>query len=146
MQKTPTGALFDVKPVDDSGSIDVERVMAVGAVLNLNKKPKKSELKTKLSPKLKGKVSEVSSYIQKPLNTHEEFESLLNESSDLQIELTNFGITTHKSNGRSRPRPILNNKPEILKSKIDSQNYEENLNLRNGATKFAAMCYILINL
>src|SRR3989344_1736843 len=111
MQKPPHGALFDVKPVDDNGSVDIARMNAVQAVVNLsssshrNKKifvqttPSISSLSVKKSLPRQSKITQ-------PKDFKQEFESALNEATDLQIELAKFS-QTHQFVGRPRYRPIL---------------------------------------
>ena len=90
-------ALFDIKPVDDSGSLDVERISAVQPVVNLavarrraatrRPAPRTQTKRTALSPKLELPPD--------PMNNRgvrEEFESALNENTDLHLELAKFGV------------------------------------------------------
>src|SRR3989344_1197034 len=120
MQKPPIGALFDIKPVDDSGSLDLVRMAAVQPVVNLAsagrkklsvRKPTKQKLQATPEPS-----SQVLPVTPQPRDAHEEFESAINEATDLQIELAKFGGQTHHLSGRPRYRPIAQPRSEALGS------------------------------
>jgi len=131
-------ALFDIKPVDDSGSLDVERISAVQPVVNLavarrraatrRPAPRTQTKRTALSPKLELPPD--------PMNNRgvrEEFESALNENTDLHLELAKFGVAHRLARlpdgqvGKPRYKPILkthNLKPITRDRQGDSSEYE----------------------
>lgn len=84
--------MFDVKPVDESGSIDVERIRSVQPVVNL--RPKKE----KKFPIKKSAVIETPAIPTPPAgitskrDIKEEFQELINYDLDLGVELAKFSL------------------------------------------------------
>src|SRR3989344_379447 len=116
-------ALFDIKPIDDNGAIDVKKIHNIQSVINLGRKfkvNKKGEFRIK-SHKSRTKneesnVAELNNEKDKPeiLNTEYEtqnatknhvkdLEKYLNEDIDPIIELTAIGAEFYEDNN-SKPR------------------------------------------
>lgn len=114
MQKPQLGALFDVKPVDDSGLIDFERISAVGAVINLSQKKRAArKIAPAPEPEQKEIIPEPEEIIpeplevgQKPVDAKEEFESVINQDADIHFELASYGIQAHQLIGKPRYKPV----------------------------------------
>ena len=84
------GAVFDIKPVDDTGRVAVRIIDAVDAVVDLKPKP----------------------------SVRDEFESLFNHEIDLKAELAKFGGQTESPNS-SKPRyRVIQKKPVAPDSAI----------------------------
>jgi len=102
-------AMFDVKPVDESGNIDVSKISSLQSVLNLGRRFRIN--------KNGGLVSAVKSQVlknpkikedKKTKSPIEEFELFLNKELDTKIELASIGAEFHGSED-SKPRyhPII---------------------------------------
>lgn len=114
-----SGAIFDVKPVDESGSVDVQKISAVQHVVNLTAFRPKKEIKKKAQLVSNPSKVQQSTPIRKPAFVPEptlppvialpsqkeikdQFEELLNHDLDLGAELAKIG---------SRPAASANAKP-----------------------------------
>ena len=89
-------ALFDIKPVDDSGLVDVRKIAKVAPVVNLaSVKTKPSELSSRADEKF--------------FSPREEFEAVLSQTLDVAKEIKSIGGGTvmKKKAGRPRYRPIF---------------------------------------
>jgi len=89
-------ALFDIKPVDDSGLVDVRKIAKVAPVVNLaSVKTKPSELSSRADEKF--------------FSPREEFEAVLSQTLDVAKEIKSIGGETvmKKKAGRPRYRPIF---------------------------------------
>ncbi len=142
MSKPQLGALFDIKPVDETGSVDVARVSAVQAVVDLTSVRRKS-VSVQISPSVAPMPSirkaaphyrpqlrtreipaPVTTPLSKPRDVKEEFESALNDSVDLHIELARFGVTVTGQSARtaiksrSVSKPILTSRPSSAVSEM----------------------------
>ncbi len=140
MPTPANGALFDVKPVDESGSVDISRIAAVRGVVNLTparrrkiaddpeflaavaaKKTSRPVLKNKPVAPIRQEKKESTISIEKVVpsaktsNTKDQFESFLNEETDLHVELAKIGAQTHSFSGKPRYRPIARIKDKELR-------------------------------
>ena len=108
-------AMFDIKPLDNSGNVDVSKISGIQVVLNLGRKFRIN------------KNGEVSLKNKKPakLNPQEEFEKYLNKQFNIRTELASVGIEIHKKND-SKPRYLLIPHSKFLNLK--SENKEESFN------------------
>ncbi len=133
MPKPQSGALFDIKPVDRNGAIDVIRVSSVQAVVNLASRTRKAAPQPVARPQMSSPLPKPAGYHPKPqmavpppvvtpLNQpddiKEEFESALNESVDLHVELARFGVTVARGAQRVT-KPRLASKPILPVRTID---------------------------
>lgn len=134
-------AMFDIKPLNDSGEVDVSKISRIQTVLNLGRKfriNKKGEARFQKNqpPKVKPSRATLSqtepvatSFRQNELDTQEEFERYLNKDLDVRVELASFGAEIHETN-----YPVLsikekegeNIKYKILNTKDEksAENYE----------------------
>lgn len=110
----PSGAMFDVKPVDESGALDVEKINSIKPVVDLASfRPKKSFGRKPIAVHTEQESLPTAGLEDIPLpdvielpskqNIKEEFEQLLNRDIDLGIELAKIG-TTSKSEFPAKPR------------------------------------------
>jgi len=122
--------MFDVKPVDDSGLVDVQKIDAVQSVVNLTSfRPKKSRHQNVSTSTLETRQPETSVPIKKHspisqilppaigLPSHQEikeqFEELMSHDLDLGIELTKVGLSLETKANQSKPRyRIIKNRTE----------------------------------
>lgn len=126
-------AMFDVKPVDDSGSIDVQKISAVQPVVNLTSFRPKKQIKNRRN--ISSPIQESSS-VSAPMSeslppviglpSHqdikEQFDELMSHDLDLGIELAKVGAQASISNqGRPRyriiqhhPAPVSTPEPACL--------------------------------
>ncbi|HZZ99599.1 MAG TPA: hypothetical protein VFK07_02750, partial [Candidatus Paceibacterota bacterium] len=113
-----SGALFDVKPVDDSGSVDFSKTENIDPVVNL------SSYRPKKQPNKKGPLFRVSKTPSVPAsakprpvlsdgNVKDDFENFLNNEINLDIELAKIGATPLASKAaKPRYKIIRSSKPE----------------------------------
>lgn len=147
----PPGAIFDVKPVDETGAIDVQKIDTIQSTVNLASfRPKKqtkralnsavktsrafnrqenSEVplqKSSISAELKSPVAdELPAFIGLPSQQEikDQFEELLNHDLDLGIELAEFGLAQEQTySGHSSRRQTIQNSISI-KSRSDTDQY-----------------------
>ena len=112
--------MFDVKPVDESGSLDVQKISAVQATVNLASFRPKKQIKTQraVSAPIQKSSSIGGSMAQSlppviGLPSHqdikEQFDELMSHDFDLGVELTKVGAqTSNSSQGKPRYRIIQN--------------------------------------
>ncbi len=120
-------AMFDIKPVDDSGNIDASKISGIQTVLNLGRKfriNKSGEVRFKreavppTSPSEAGRASiknkvlrERKESIVQDFNPRNEFESFLNQNLDTVTELASIGAQIHKEKDfKPRYKPIVSTK------------------------------------
>ncbi len=115
--------MFDVKPVDDSGSLDVQKIDAVQPVVNLASfRPKKSRHKNASAsiPTLNSRPAEISGQVSNQVSesqvlppaiglpSHqdikEQFDELMGHDLDLGVELTKMGLSVQTNTNQSKPR------------------------------------------
>ncbi len=116
-------AMFDVKPVDESGALDVQKIDAVQPIINLASfRPKKRAVAQKQEARIKNQEEKITSLVTPseemlpPViglpsrqDIKEQFEELMNHDLDLGIELAQINIINPpKFSGeklrRARPR------------------------------------------
>src|SRR5258708_345470 len=112
--RTKPGAIFDVKPVDETGSVDVEKITAVEYTVNLAsfrpKKAKQGSAVTRAFGKPEAPIEKSYAPVPTPAepedsratglppvislpsqeNIKEQFQELLNHDLDLGVELAKF--------------------------------------------------------
>ncbi len=109
--------MFDIKPVDDSGSVDFSKISNLQSVLNLgrkfriNKGRMVSSIKNQSLSKRKVEktLTDDTKYLIPNLDPRSEFESFLNRDLDTAVELASIGAEFHGEK-YSKPRyklPIL---------------------------------------
>ena len=81
------GAIFDVKPVDDTGSVDVQKIASVTSIINLNI----PRLKSRKIKKEVLRIEQLANKSKPSKNIKDQFQELLNNETDLEIELARFG-------------------------------------------------------
>jgi len=104
-------AMFDIKPIDGSGNIDVPKISNIQTVLNLGRKfrntkdgvkPQNQKIKSKISSKIQTVKSDkviTAEPITEPeieIAPKEEFENFLNQDLDSRIELASIGVEFHE--------------------------------------------------
>jgi len=101
-------AMFDIKPVDEWGNVDISKFAQIQPVLNLGRKfriSRSGEVKFKSEKKPGRKIKESPSeeIVKEELITHyisddpqSEFESYLNQNTDLITELASIGAKIHQ--------------------------------------------------
>src|SRR3990167_6540657 len=123
-------AMFDVKPVDESGSVDVQKIKTVQPTVNLASfRPKKRLVAQKQELRIKNQWEKVTSLITPSTeilppviglpsqqDLKEQFEKLMSHDLDLGIELAKMGGNSPKLSEEklrsARPRyPIIRNHP-----------------------------------
>src|SRR3989344_169233 len=99
-----TTAMFDIRPVDDSGNIDFSKISSLRSVLNLGRRfriNKNGGLASAIKyPIFKKKKAADDKKTQSPI---EEFESFLNKESDARMELAIIGAE-FRGEKYSKPR------------------------------------------
>ena len=104
-----TMAMFDIRPIDDSGNIDFSKISGIQSVLNLGRKFRISKNGGLVSaikyPIFKKKKATDDKKIKSPI---EEFELFLNKESDTRTILASFGVEFHgEKNSKLRYKPIV---------------------------------------
>src|SRR3989344_2360815 len=133
-------AMFDIKPVDNSGNIDVSKIANIQAVLNLGRRFKITKeggvslgksrvLNNTKKEKTLIKNTKPSTPI---LDPRSEFESFLNRDIDIEAELASIGAEVHPEKYfKPRYHPIFaKQKPEISNDENDYQAVLAQINLR----------------
>ena len=134
------GAMFDIRPVTDSGHVDVGKLSHLTRVVDLNRRVKKSEplfvpglVVEKKKVVKKASLPKLVIPAPRPVidkgQIHQEVESLLNNGSDLVIELARFGGFVEPSRIVSiRPRaPIARSLPasKVVDQPVASVAFED---------------------
>lgn len=100
-------AMFDIKPVDDSGNIDVLKISGLQSVLNLGRKFRISKngglIATVKHPIFRKNKTANKKRTESPI---EEFEIFLNKQLDVKTELISIGAEFHQET-YSKPRYAL---------------------------------------
>lgn len=116
----PFGAMFDIKPVDESGSVDVQKITGIKLVVDLASFRPKKQIKNRgnvYSPIQKSSSTNIPVPQGLPpvigLPSHqdikEQFEELMNHDLDLGIELARVGaLASNENQGKPRYRIIRN--------------------------------------
>mgnify|MGYP001574435949 CR=1 FL=1 len=126
-----TTAMFDVRPIDNSGNIDVSKISGIQSVLNLGRKFRISKNGGLVSaikyPIFKKKKATNDKKEKSPI---EEFELFLNKESDIRTELASIGAE-FRGQEYSKPRHnfritnyesrITNEEKEFLEGNHDSK-------------------------
>lgn len=128
--RMPSGAIFDVKPVDETGSVDVEKIAAVQKTVNLTFFRPKKLSKQRISPVIHSQKPVRAATPQPPLqesfaplaslpeetlppviglpskqDIKDQFEELLNHDLDLGAELATMGAHVQAApNTEAKPR------------------------------------------
>lgn len=131
--------MFDIKPVDESGSIDVNKICNLQTVLNLGRKFRINNSRTITSvknnftvknrkerftkEKSKNNLIYHTEYQESAPDPKSEFENFLNKDLDVVIELASIGAEFH---GKKyfKPRPKAGIKYSVLS--IDEEESEDN--------------------
>ena len=108
-------AMFDIKPVDNSGNIDFSKISDLQSVLNLGRKFRISKNGGLVSaikyPIFKKKKATNDKKEKSPI---EEFELFLNKESDIRTELASIGAEfSGEKYSKPRYRPIFSSKKSI---------------------------------
>ncbi len=145
--------MFDIRPIDDSGNVDVSKISNIQSVLNLGRRFRvtktgiksqilnpKSQIKNQ-KPTKTSSSTQADSFRQGKFNPREELEKYLNESLDLKVELASIGAELHGGKySKSRYKPIVatkfNESGEIipilaLAEESTEKNYKNILNQIN---------------
>ena len=88
--------MFDIRPVDTAGNIDVSKISNIQPILNLGRRfrvNKNGGLVSAIKYPIFRKKN--SANIKKSISPIEEFESFLNKQLDPKIELTSVGAEFH---------------------------------------------------
>ncbi|MEK9158238.1 MAG: hypothetical protein AAB638_03615, partial [Patescibacteria group bacterium] len=127
--RMPSGAMFDVKPVDDSGALDFQKIDAVKPIVNLTSfRPKKVFGRKTSQPAQRSASVPAPSEMALPeviklpsqQDIKEEFEELLNHDLDLGIELAKIGTQPKlESSGKPRYRVIQSSFSAHEASRLD---------------------------
>lgn len=126
--------MFDIKPLNDSGGVDVSKIFGIQPVLNLGRKfriNKKGEarLQKNQTPKTKPyNLARAALGKRDELNTQEEFETYLNKDLDLRVELASIGAEIHEIKKIKKTKnKTLNAKHETfnIKDEKPAENYED---------------------
>ncbi|MBI2062537.1 MAG: DUF4012 domain-containing protein [Candidatus Yanofskybacteria bacterium] len=119
--------MFDIKPVDGSGSVDVSKISNLQPVLNLGRKfrmNKNGGLVSNIKyPVVKKKKALNDKKIKSPI---EEFEAFLNKESDTKIELASIGAEFHGGK-YSKPRyyPIFSSQKSEISNEIPNSKFQK---------------------
>ncbi len=129
------GALFDIKPVDASGSLDVRKIESVVSVVNLSAyRPKKVSIRTDAptqglavrrpkeilpEPQPESEAESVPAPVPAPAtdvprkrSVKNDFDTLINDDVDFQVELAKIGGQTSETSVPAKPRyRIIHRKP-----------------------------------
>ncbi len=148
----PSGAIFDVKPVDETGSIDVQKISTIQSTINLTSFRPKKQIKravnsaAKTSPVFNRQENseapiQKSSISAEPKNSANEelppfiglpsqqeikdqFEELLNHDLDLGVELAEFGFVQEQTHsGHSSRRQTIHQSSVSSKSNLSHDQY-----------------------
>ncbi len=143
-------ALFDIRPVNENGDIDLNKVSGVGSLLNLGRKLRIGNKTTKLQiPRPRNGQAKFKSQINSPpaeragkiqipsepeyeiqntaygeADPAEDLERYLNEEMNPTVELAAIGAeVTEKKEAKPRYKPILRSKGQV--TSIKEENVEE---------------------
>ena len=117
-------AMFDIKPVDDSGNIDVSKISNLQSVLNLGRRFRVNKSgglvsSIKNNPLSKRKVEKTlihdTKYLISEIDPRSEFESFFNKDIDTAVELVSIGAKFHgEKYSKPRYRPIFSSKKSAI--------------------------------
>ncbi|MEK7121268.1 MAG: DUF4012 domain-containing protein [Patescibacteria group bacterium] len=110
-------AMFDIKPIDDSGNIDVSKISGLRSVVNLGRRFRInknggliSSIKNNASSKRKIEKTLIhdTKYLISEIDPRSEFESFFNKDFNTTVELASIGAEFHgEKNSKPRYRPIF---------------------------------------
>lgn len=134
-------AMFDIKPIDGSGGIDVSKISNVQTVINLGRKFRNTKdgvklqnqkIKSKTNSKIQSVKSDKAVIVESKTESapKEEFENFLNQDLDSVIELASIGVEFHGERYlKPRYKPIvatkLNEREEIIPILASVNNFPE---------------------
>ncbi len=125
-------AMFDIKPVNDSGNIDVSKISNLQTILNLGRRFRVSKNRGLISvvknPVFRKKTAVNNKKEKSPI---EEFENFLNNESDPKIELASIGVEFH---GEKYSKPRYH--PIFAKQKSGMTNFQFSISNEIPNSKF----------
>lgn len=126
--RASSGAVFDVKPVDDTGRVDFEKVSAIDPVVNLStyrskKPPISDELPIQKLPVKSARRPAASIPKERPVlapkhQLKSEFEDLLNQEVDLEVELARIGGSASAVSGAKPRYRVIQKKATVVSAAV----------------------------
>ena len=121
-------AMFDIRPVDNSGDIDVSKISNIQSILNLGRRFRINKGRAVVSS-IKGHIPNKRKIEKKPthlqdLDIKSEFESFLNNDFDASVELASLGAEIHEPSIKYKVLSIKYKKSKSAIEKSDILNTE----------------------
>ena len=120
--------MFDIRPVDNSGDIDVSKISNIQSILNLGRRFRINKGRAVVSS-IKGHIPNKRKIEKKPthlqdLDIKSEFESFLNNDFDASVELASLGAEIHEPSIKYKVLSIKYKKSKSAIEKSDILNTE----------------------